>query len=538
MARPGCEGQLKDVEGEKVRLLADLAGKLASESAEGDDGVVHFHEHYDVDGVGRVVFPTGFQHAPGGPQDERPSPHLDDASDALAADPAALLAETAAERRRARDVLRRLEALEEAAQRGAAEPGEGEALIGSDEGGALSGGEARGSSSAAEGAEEFGAGFARGFLDAAAGGDEAEKEEQRRSRGKNERKGTQAVAKKAEASEEFGAGFERGFLDAAAAKAAGAKKGAKQKMRKKTEEGAVEGPADIASLSGRLRSKKRVSFSEPLELDREGDDSRTGANDAAAATAEAAAAAADGGDVDADKIVGGESEAWRVPGDSLLEWVEGASAETDDVLTAERMAYMDRLLGIEDEDADGEGDSDSSASGEDPGAEHGFISKVLGGASEGGKHMLAGPTARAAPEAARKSALATTASRPSAPAPMGPGRFRDAAKAAAGVGADCLEDPGRELAAMPPAEGPSLVDTVVERTRRRRRAPRVAQAPRAHPLPQPAVLRVPGVEADAASRVQRSAIEPTPLNEEELPVDPEPVVSKFMQIRNTARRAA
>lgn len=333
----------------------------------------------------------------------------------------------------------------------------------------------------------------------------------------------------------------------------GGLKGADAEARGERKEEVGEVGAEAGSKSGKL--KKRVSFAEPVEEVRDlggGKESEV-----------------ERGDSEAESAGGEEGEWESIPG-SMLEWVEGATRAGSGVLSEERLAYMEEMLAIEEDEMTSGEETDASVGGEeDDGREYGFISGVIGGSaaparSTNGKHFSSKSDANSLSHANKNINPKTSTSPVSEkcgsaapPAPIILGRYDASRKpivvdsaatvvhtAATPVILDRYDEPmNQPVSASAPgnvsapsnpreiSEPSSLSSSVIERGAGRRRKPRRTQSSSKAGV-QASVVRLPSV-ADSAGReksgdrVNGSFVEPTPSNDDDVPVDSAPVVSAF-----------
>lgn len=251
---------------------------------------------------------------------------------------------------------------------------------------------------------------------------------------------------------------------------------------------------------------------------------------------------------------------------SFLALVEGATVGADPVLTEERIAHIEEMLameGMDDEEAEQGGEEEEGNSGGSSGDEneYGFISRVLGPGDLADVELAPGPmpVLPSAKEFAASETKANTkveAGAKAVPVPVMSSvvdSFPRGAPAAKNTVVDSYPAHGGAAvrggpaSAGPPKEAvpavPSLSDAVLERPARRRRAARRPRAAPVNNVPQPAIWNVIAAEMDATAAaetekrraLEESPLEPIPPNEEEVPVEPEPVISKFMQLRARSR---
>jgi hypothetical protein len=535
---------LTNEDDDKIRLLTELASRLAAGDAGEDDGVVHFYEEYEGDGKGgvddtrcRAVFPTGFQHAPDGPVVSAAVAANGKGVDAKCV--AQIQAETVAERKRMREMLMRLQDLDET------EAGNRESDAASPETGA---------------GVDSGAGVDAGAV-VDAGAPRVRQEAPSKSSSSSstdmsmpsidnpspsicsaelpsnvlKKPGVDAgteVETRVRAGP-FGSGFARSFLNASAKpqkkRADYARKALSANAEASKDESSLEydllpaTPSAGGASKEKSRPMKRVSFAEPI------DDFQ------------------DTGSTTHERTKRAAAPVFQYNG-TMLELVEGATADLDDALTAERVSHLDEILAME---ALGD-DAISSSSEDDDENEYGFISEVLG-PSDFAERMRAkselSTVSAVAPAAASPPPVACIpASRTASTTKCTPSSKRASSSKSipSSKNAPSQPEPGAvsscddEQAAAKQAGAP-LSDSVLERPANRRRAARRPRGPTGKLTPQPAIWNVISAEADEAAAEEderrRSPIEPIPPNEEELPIEPIPVVSKFKKLREREAQA-
>lgn len=539
MGRPGYEGQLKDLDSAKVEALARLASEYGSKAVEADDGVVHFYEHYDGSGDNandyKVIFPTGFEHAPGGPQpDEVVNTATAGASGQHAAKRAdeedALLQ---AERQMQLDFVRKCLKEEEALERVSTST-QTEAKL------------PRGHGHSATASGQAPPSTATQVTDVA------------------------NMKKLSATAETFGTGlFARGFLDTANKKLDGTQppKPSKDVRSFKDSMPQVDptGGPDVSLESPvSQKAKKRVSFSEEQRV--------FVYDDAECAEAGNPQPGETGASGAADSFETAMMSGGLPPEEGgLLEWVEGATKISDNILTEERMAYMEQLIAMNEElanseeelansdelanyDEADESDMTFPARTEDDNSselECGYISGILGPDPRAAEQLAPAPSELPhgeqppADQSPRKNGapgvcvgasscpaeeelpmiLENRADFSDVPRCSEPGQKEGQAvesvverdQGSVTTGDDCTAP----LAAVD--------DRVVERAARRRRVPRRRKVDRLVPQPPVVTLPLERLTPDDGGAVLSRT--PDDCNQEDLPVVPGPIVSKFKQMR-------